>query len=100
MQKFAIQRMDKNKCILEEMRDKCEKRNRIRLFMACTIRFGGIGLELVLAFGIEPLLYGGTQMVDWGTWQNILHWILTCIVWGTVGVILVKHVKKPMVLIF
>ncbi|MBO5303173.1 MAG: hypothetical protein J6A92_03900 [Lachnospiraceae bacterium] len=62
--------------------------------------FGGIGLELVLAFGIEPLLYGGTQMADWGTWQNILHWILTCIVWGTVGVILVKHVKKPMVLIF
>ncbi|MBO5372710.1 MAG: hypothetical protein J6A75_08325 [Lachnospiraceae bacterium] len=55
--------------------------------------FGGIGLEVILAFGLEPALYGA-QMSDWLLWQHILHWILTCIVWGTVGVVLIKYAKK------
>ena len=43
--------------------------------------FGGIGLEVILAFVIEPVLYGA-QMSEWTVLQNILHWIFTCILWG------------------
>ncbi len=55
--------------------------------------FGGIGLEVLLAFFIEPMLYGA-QMGDWNVVQNILHWTFTCILWGTVGVWLIRYAKK------
>jgi len=55
--------------------------------------FGGIGLELVLGCLLEPMLYGA-QIGEWSTFQHILHWILTCIVWGVVGVVLVRSAKK------
>ncbi len=55
--------------------------------------FGGIGLEVLLAFFIEPMLYGA-QMRDWNVVQNILHWTFTCILWGTVGVWLIRYAKK------
>jgi len=57
------------------------------------LAFGGIGLEVLLAFLIEPAIYG-TQMAEWTTLQNIIHWIATCILWGLVSVILIKKVKK------
>lgn len=43
----------------------------------------GLGLEIVLAFGIEPLLYGA-PIEYWQTGQYILHWILTCLLWAGV----------------
>lgn len=55
--------------------------------------FGGVGLEVLLVYGIEPLLYGA-KIAEWSVGQHILHWILTCIVWGMVAVILVKYVRK------
>lgn len=57
------------------------------------LAFGGIGLEVLLAFLIEPAIYG-TQMAEWTTLQNIIHWITTCILWGLVSVILIKKAKK------
>lgn len=43
--------------------------------------FASIGLELLLAFGIEPLLYG-VSMSEWTDLQIIIHWVVTCILWG------------------
>lgn len=57
------------------------------------LAFGGIGLEVILAFGLEPLLYGA-QMGEWTTWQTILHWILTCALWGGAAYWLVREAKK------
>ena len=46
--------------------------------------FAGLGLEVVYAFLLEPLLYGAS-MEGWNTWQTIVHWIITCISWGPVS---------------
>lgn len=57
------------------------------------LAFGGLGLEVLLAFLIEPMLFG-SRMQDWTTTQNIIHWILTCIVWGIMTLLLVRNAKK------
>ncbi len=57
------------------------------------LAFGGLGLEVLLAFVLEPILYG-VSMNEWSTFQNILHWIMTCILWGIVCICLVKAAKK------
>lgn len=54
--------------------------------------FAGLGLEAVLAFGVEPMLYG-CGMGEWSTVQCILHWVMTCALWGAVIVWLVKRAK-------
>lgn len=55
--------------------------------------FGGLGIELFYAFLLEPFLFG-TQMGNWSNGQSIVHWILTCVTWGTVGIWLVHLAKK------
>lgn len=57
------------------------------------LAFAGLGLELLLAFVIEPVLYG-VSMREWSDLQNILHWTFTCILWGGVGIGLQKLAKK------
>lgn len=53
--------------------------------------FGGIGLELVIAF-IEPFIYG--HAADYNDWTIIAHWIITCLVWGGCALYLFKLAKK------
>lgn len=53
--------------------------------------FGGIGLELVIAF-IEPFIYG--HAADYNDWTIIAHWIITCLVWGCCAFFLLKSAKK------
>lgn len=54
------------------------------------LAFGGLGLEVLLAFVIEPVLYGG-QMNEWSVFQSILHWIFTCIIWAIViGALIIR----------
>lgn len=55
--------------------------------------FGGLGLEALLAFLIEPMMYG-VQMEEWSTGQTVCHWIMTCIIWGIVFVCLIKFSKN------
>lgn len=57
------------------------------------LAFAGIGLEIVLAFGIEPMLYGAS-IGEWTDLQNIIHWVATCILWGLVSWNLVYIAKK------
>ncbi len=41
--------------------------------------FAGIGLELILVGVIEPIF--GISLETYTTTQNIIHWIIICIVW-------------------
>ena len=55
--------------------------------------FGGLILEVLIAYGIEPFLYGG-QMAQWSEIQVITHWVIICIAWGIIGSVLVRFAKK------
>ncbi len=51
--------------------------------------FGGLGMEAVYAYLLEPALYGG-PMQEWSSIQIIMHWILTCVTWGIFAAVLIK----------
>lgn len=55
--------------------------------------FAGLGIELLYAFWLEPLVYG-VSMRDWADWQEILHWIITCITWGLMAWYVAGCAKK------
>lgn len=55
--------------------------------------FGGLGIEMLYAFILEPVLFGA-QMGSWSDGQSIMHWILTCVTWAAVGIWLVRSAKK------
>lgn len=55
--------------------------------------FAGLGIEVLLAFLLEPLIYG-CSMNEWSTAQNISHWAITCICWGIVCIFLTKTAKS------
>lgn len=57
------------------------------------LAFGGLGLEALYAYALEPMIYGVT-MQDWNTSQTIIHWIITCISWGIVGYSLILTSRK------
>ena len=52
----------------------------------------GIGLEMLLVGVIEPIL--GISLETYTTAQNIVHWIIICIVWLLVGIFLIGLAKK------
>lgn len=54
--------------------------------------FAGIGLELVLVGVIEPLF--GISLENYTTTQNIVHWIVICIVWLLAGMFIIHLAKK------
>lgn len=51
--------------------------------------FGGLGMEMVYAYLLEPLLYG-RPMQEWSAVQTTMHWTLTCITWGIFAAVLMK----------
>ncbi len=55
--------------------------------------FSGLGIELIYAFLLEPMIYHA-QMREWTAIQNIIHWIVTCITWSVIAVMLVKKSKQ------
>lgn len=55
--------------------------------------FAGLGLEVLLAFWLEPMLYG-VPMEQWNTWQSVLHWIITCLLWGLAAAYLLRTADK------
>lgn len=70
-----------------------KKASGIHFLLLAILAFAGIGLEVVLAFGIEPLIYG-TPLNEWSDKQTILHWIITCILWGAVSFGIVRLAKN------
>lgn len=57
------------------------------------LSFCGLGIELLYALLLEPIIYG-TEIQGWTSTQMICHWIITCISWGVVTVLLLYYVKK------
>lgn len=55
--------------------------------------FGGLMLEAVIGYGIEPIFYGG-QMTEWSDIQYIAHWIVTYIMWGMVSFFIINFAKR------
>ncbi len=65
----------------------------IRYMLLAMAAFAGLGLEILLAFIIEPAIYGA-PLNGWSDWQNIMHWVATCILWGAVSWYIVQFAKK------
>jgi len=57
------------------------------------LAFAGLGLEAILAFAVEPAIYGA-PLGEWSTLQNILHWSATCLLWGLTAVAIIAVAKK------
>lgn len=55
--------------------------------------FAGLGLEVLLTSFIEPIIYG-KDLNNLSITQNILHWTLTCIIWGIISYILIRFSKE------
>lgn len=51
--------------------------------------FGGLGMEAVYAYLLEPVIYG-VPMQEWTPAQMIMHWTLTCITWGIFAAVLIR----------
>lgn len=51
--------------------------------------FGGLGMELLLIMA-ETNFYGCSNEA-WSDRQNIIHWLLTCFIWGLLGWLLYKQ---------
>ena len=64
-------------------------------FILSLLAFAGLGLEALLAFLIEPLLYG-KSLNEFSTLEYILHWVLTCILWFITSFVLVRIAKKKL----
>lgn len=61
--------------------------------MLAFLAFGGLGIEVLYALLIEPMIYGA-QMLNWTTPQIICHWILTCFTWGIIAFLLCRSSKR------
>lgn len=64
------------------------------------LAFGGLGIEALYAFMLEPFIYG-SDMNEWNTIQIIIHWCITCITWILVaGYIIKKSAQKYSFFVF
>ncbi len=55
--------------------------------------FGGLGMEMIYAYLLEPAVYGA-PMGEWTTVQTIMHWIVTCATWGIFAAVLIKKAQE------
>lgn len=63
-----------------------------KFFWLAIDAFLGLGLEMVILIG-EMQIYGyGFEQMN--KWQNLLHWGLTCLVWGIMTWFLINQSKK------
>ena len=52
--------------------------------------FLGLALEVIHAYGWEPLVYGGISYRDYAVWQAALHSIITCLTWLGAAYLLIR----------
>ncbi|MBQ7767052.1 MAG: hypothetical protein IJ397_09435 [Lachnospiraceae bacterium] len=57
------------------------------------LAFGGLGLEVIYAFWLEPFLYGHS-MQEFTTAECIIHWTVTIITWLVVAYLIIKSAGK------
>lgn len=75
------------------MKENTAKKLGWNYFWLAMTAFGGLGLECLYAFLLEPMLYGA-PMQEWTTAQTILHWVITCATWGLVAFWIGHDAKK------
>jgi hypothetical protein len=51
--------------------------------------FGGLGLEILIM--ILETRFWGVQSGSWTITQHVIHWGITCLIWGIVGYALMKQ---------
>lgn len=54
--------------------------------------FAGFGLEILLSM-LLPNIFG-VQSSEYTIMQECIHWLLTCVLWGTVSILLINLSKK------
>lgn len=54
--------------------------------------FGGLGIEILLMM-LETNFWGISNS-QWSITQNIIHWTVTCLIWGVLAFLLLKQVPK------
>lgn len=59
------------------------------------VAFGGLGIEMLYAFLLEPLIWGN-PLQEFTAIQNIIHWIVTCITWGLIAFLLIRFARNKM----
>lgn len=52
--------------------------------------FGGLGIEILLMM-LETNLWGASNS-QWTTSQHVIHWTVTCLIWGILAFYLLKQV--------
>lgn len=52
-----------------------------------------LGLEVLLAFWIEPMIYG-SPINEWTDFQIIIHWVVTCSLWCAASWRIIRFAKK------
>lgn len=57
------------------------------------LAFLALGMEVALLV-VEGFIYQTTDFSSFAVWQNILHWVITCIIWGTSAILLLRGSKK------
>ena len=62
-------------------------------FESALSAFGGLGIEALLAFWLEPMIYGHS-MKEFTTSETIIHWSVTIVIWLVIAYLLVKGAKK------
>ncbi len=65
----------------------------VHFLLLAVLAFAAVGLEVLLAFAVEPVIYG-VAINEWSDMQTIIHWIVTCILWGGAGLGLFWLAKK------
>ena len=65
----------------------------LNYFVFVLLAFAGLGLEGLLAFLIEPIIYG-SSINEWTVAQCVIHWVITCILWGATSWLIVVNAKK------
>ncbi|MBQ8148287.1 MAG: hypothetical protein IJ040_05815 [Lachnospiraceae bacterium] len=64
-------------------------------FEYAMLAFGGLGLEVLYAFLLEPLIYGHS-MKEFTTTECIIHWSVTIITWLVVAYFLLRNSGKKL----
>lgn len=72
-----------------------EKNLGTEYFFLALYAFGGLGLEMLYAYLIEPVIYG-YGLSDFTPMQSILHWTITCITWGITAFFLLRYAKREL----
>lgn len=83
--------MNKNLTITNSQIPICPKENKnaiIDHIGYALYAFGGLGMEILLLL-LEATIYG-TSYTSWTSSQTVLHQLITCLFWGSIGYFLAK----------